>query len=426
MEFLWTKNVDLPRFQSLAENRETEVLVIGGGMAGLLCAYQLRQQGINCIVLEGKAIGRGVTKGTTAAITAQHDVLYQDLVAEFGFENAKNYLRANLHAVEEYRILAADCDFEERPSIMTSTTDDEKLLREAQTVQSLGFDAKFTRDFVVPIKGAVRFDGMAQFHPLKFIAKIAQGEIYEHSPVLRLRGTTAYTEQGSVRANKVIVATHFPFMNRHGMYFMKLYQKRAYVIAYENAPNIACTSTDLAPHGIFMRNYENLLLVGGGETRTGQSSGGYDTVRAFAKKYFPQAREVCAWTNQDCVSLDGLPYIGKYSLLTPNVYVATGFGLWGMTTSMVAANILCDLVQGRENPYASLFSPQRSMLKIQLASNLGTTLQHFLTPFGKRCSHMGCKLQWNKAEHSWDCACHGSQFEEDGHVIHNPAKRNLK
>ncbi len=426
MKFLWTNDVDLPRFPTLAANRETEVLVIGGGMAGLLCAYKLRQQGIDCIVLEKKSLGRGVTKGTTAAITAQHDILYQDLVKERGFENAKKYLTANLRAVEEYRSLASDCDFETRPSVMISQTDSQKLLREAQTVQSLGFDAKFIKDFVFPIKGAVQFDGMAQFHPLKFIAKIAKGDIYEHSEALCLKGTKAYTEQGSVRANKVIVATHFPFMNRHGMYYMKLYQKRAYVIAYENAPNIRSTSTELASQGIFMRNYGNLLLIGGGETRTGQKSGGHTMIRAFAQRYFPNAREVCAWTNQDCVSLDGLPYIGRYSLLTPNVYVATGFGLWGMTTSMVAANILCDMVQERKNPYAELFSPQRNMLTMQLASNLGTSLRHLLSPFGKRCPHMGCKLQWNAVEHSWDCACHGSQFEEDGTLIHNPAKRGLK
>lgn len=426
MEFLLTKDVDLPKFPKLTGNRETDVLVIGGGMAGLLCAYKLRQQGIECILLEKKALGRGVTKGTTAAITAQHDILYQDLIRQRGFENAKKYLTANLRAVEEYRLLASDCDFEDCPSVMTTQTDSEILLREAQTVQSLGFDAKFTKDFVIPTAGAVRYDGMAQFHPLKFVSKIANGEIYEHSEVLRLKGTVAYTEQGSVCANKVIVATHFPFMNRHGMYYMKLYQKRAYVIAYEHAPNIGCTSTDLSPQGIFMRNYGKYLLIGGGETHTGKYSGGHGLVRAFARKYFPNAREVCAWTNQDCISLDGLPYIGKYSLFTPKVYVATGFGLWGMTTSMVAADILCDLVQGRENPYSELFSPQRNMLKLQLASNLGTTLRHFVSPFGRRCPHMGCKLLWNAAEHSWDCACHGSQFAEDGGLIHNPAKRNLK
>ena len=175
---------------------------------------------------------------------------------------------------------------------------------------------------------------------------------------------------------------------------------------------------------MYLRNYKNLLLVGQGDRRTGGRGGGFDVPRAFAKKHFPQAREKFAWANQDCVSLDGVPYIGAYSPALPQVYVASGFNLWGMSTSMVASEILTDLALGRENRFAPAFSPDRSILTAQLFSNLGHSLLGLVTPLPKRCPHMGCALKWNAAERSWDCPCHGSRFDAHGRLLNNPAMRD--
>ena len=146
MDFLWPKGLTPPNFPTLRGEVETEVLVIGGGMAGILCALQLQEAGISCVLAEGKRIGGGITKGTTAVLTAQHDTLYQDLVKRFGAEKARLYLNANLQAVERLRTLSQriPCDFEERPSVMYSLRDRPLLEREAETVRSLGFEAEFT------------------------------------------------------------------------------------------------------------------------------------------------------------------------------------------------------------------------------------------------------------------------------------------
>jgi len=125
------------------------------------------------------------------------------------------------------------------------------------------------------------------------------------------------------------------------------------------------------------------------------------------------------------MSLDGLPYIGKYSKRTPDLYVASGFNKWGMTSSMVSAKILCDMILGKNNAYQDIFSPQRSMLKPQLFINGLETSKNLLTPTSPRCPHLGCALKWNKQEHSWDCPCHGSRFEKDGKLIDNPSTGNL-
>ncbi len=430
MEFLWNAGLEPPSFPPLNGDRDVDILVIGGGMAGVLCAYLLEQAGADYILVEAERIGQGITKGTTAVLSAQHGTLYQDMIEKSGRETARLYLRANCEAVEDFRRLAAQipCDFEDAPSVLYDKRNRARMKREAAAIQSLGFPAEFLTTTPLPhrVAGAVLFPGMAQFHPLKFLYGVAAGlRIFENTFVEKLDGTTATTARGVIRAKRVIVTTHFPFVNRHGMYFMKLYQKRSYVIALENAPKLDCTLDDYAASGIYLRSYGNLLLIGGGDHRTGTKSQGFAVPRDYARRYFPEAREVYAWANQDCISLDGIPYIGPYSLHFPKVYVATGFNEWGMSSSMVAAKRLTGLVLGRPSPYAPVFAPDRSMLHKQLFLNLGETLINFIRPTPRRCPHMGCALHWNKAEHTWDCPCHGSRFDKDGTLIDNPAMKDI-
>ena len=429
MEYLWTKGLTPPEFPPLDSDIDTDSLIIGGGMAGILCAMMLEEAGADYVLVEGERIGKGITKGTTAVLTAQHDILYQDIVKKHGKEKASQYLYANLHAVKAYRRLSKEipCDFEDRPSLMFSRNDRALLEREADTLRQLGYDADLTTDTPLPfpVAGAVKYEGMAQFHPLKFLYGAAKNlRIFEQTYVKKLESTTAYTTKGSIHARKVIVTTHFPFINRHGLYFAKLYQQRSYVVALENAPDLGCTIEDVDKGGIYLRNYGNLLLVGGGDHRTGLKGSGFTAVRDFCRQYYPDVREKFSWANQDCISLDGIPYIGPYSRHFPNVYTASGFHLWGMTTSLIAAEILTDMVLGCSNRFAPVFSPQRNMLTGQLFINAGISALHFLTPTVKRCPHMGCALHWNPVEHSWDCPCHGSRFDQHGNLIDNPARRN--
>ena len=178
--------------------------------------------------------------------------------------------------------------------------------------------------------------------------------------------------------------------------------------------------------GLSLKNYEDYLLIGGGGHRSGKEKSNWDLLRDIAKEYFPEAKERYFWATQDCMSLDKRPYIGPYSKNTPDLFVATGFGKWGMTGSMLSAMILSDLVQEKNNEYSTVFSPSRNMLKPQLISNLGHALVGIGRIGGKRCSHMGCVLQWNKEEQTWECPCHGSRFSADGKVLDNPACDGLK
>ncbi len=431
MDSLWTKTARLPHFPPLEGDRETDVLIIGGGMAGILCAWFLNQAGVDCILLEAAELCGGTTGNTTAKITAQHGLLYDRLIRTLDQKKASLYLRANQAALEQYRRLCRDidCDFQTRDSFVFSLDRRDKLERETLALTTLGVSAELVTQLPLPFPtaGAVRFPRQAQFHPLKFAAALVQGlRIHEHTKVLELRPGAVRTHQGTVQAKKIIVTTHFPLLNKHGGYFIKLYQHRSCVLALEGGPVMEGMYVDEAEGGLSFRSSGNLLLLGGGGHRTGKRGGGWNELSACARKYYPDAREIFRWATQDCMTLDGLPYVGPYSSGTPNLYTATGFNKWGMTSSMAAAMLLSDLVQDKENPYAELFSPARTSLRPQLAANLLKSAAGLLTPTTPRCPHMGCALKYNPQERSWDCPCHGSRFGEDGRLLDNPATDDLR
>ncbi len=428
---IWTETKKLKKFPVLPGDRTTDVLIIGGGICGLLCAYFLQQEGVDYLLVEKERIAGGTTGDTTAKLTSQHGLVYDRMISSMGKERAALYLRANERALEQYRKMAEtiDCDFEEKCAGVYSRSDRAALEREVRAVNSLGFPAKFTERLPLPfeVAGAVIFPGQAQFHPLKFLSGITEGlNLYEHTFVKWVEGHTAYTDRGRITSDKIIVATHFPFLNKRGSYFLKLYQSRSYVIALKKAPDVGGMYIDSVKNGLSFRNYGDLLLLGGGGHRTGKKGGGFTALRSFAETAFPGAVEAAAWAAQDCMSLDGIPYIGNYSKHTPDLYVASGFNKWGMTSSMAAAMLLHDLVLGRENPWKELFSPSRSILKPQLFVNGVSAVGNLLFPSLKRCPHLGCSLRWNRQEHTWDCPCHGSRFEGDGGLINGPAQKDAR
>ncbi|MEE1014154.1 MAG: FAD-dependent oxidoreductase [Clostridia bacterium] len=423
---LWTDGVALPEFHTLRGNKKTDVLIIGGGMCGLLCAYFLRQAGVDVLLVEGNRIASGITKNTTAKITALHGLIYAKLLRTEGKEKAQMYLTANQRALHAYEQLCTelDCDFEKKPAYTYSLTHRARLEDEVRAVNGLGFPAVFTETPELPFQtqGAVCFPDQAQFHPLKFLAALTKGlPIYENTFIRDITPTTAIADCGTVTARHIIVATHFPFLNKHGSYFLKLYQHRSYVSAWEGAGSLKGMYVDEDKKGMSFRSYGDFLLLGGGGHRTGKHGGGWEELNTFARRHYPEAKLQFQWAAQDCMSLDAIPYIGQYSKGTPNLYVASGFHKWGMSSSMAAALLLTDMVTGKKNDLAPVFSPQRSMLKPQLFLNGIEATINLLTPTTKRCPHLGCALKWNPAEHTWDCPCHGSRFEENGKLIDNPA-----
>lgn len=421
----------MPRFPRLEGDLHTDVLIVGGGLAGLLCAWNLKRAGVDCVLIEQNRIMSGVSGRTTAKLTAQHGLIYGNLMKKLGAERAWLYWQANRDAVAALAELArnADCDFRTQNHYLYATDSTEELEAEMAVYEQLGIPGQWERTLPLPfpVSGALKLSDQGQFHPLKLAAHIAKNlKIYEDTKALAFLDSRVQTPKGAVTARKIIVATHFPMLNKHGAYFLKLYQQRSYVIALENKPQLEGMYLDCAENGLSLRSAGQWLLLGGGGHRTGKKGLDWKLPEQMAETYYPQVRTVARWATQDCMSLDGMPYIGIYSKRTPNLYVATGFQKWGMSSSMLAAMILTDLIRGKENPYTALFSPQRSMLHQQLLSNGVESVVNLLRPTKPRCPHLGCALQWNESEHSWDCPCHGSRFDKHGRVLNNPAADDMK
>lgn len=431
MESMWQKTVTLPSFPALEEDIKTDVLVVGGGLAGILTAYKLRENGVNCVIAEKERICEKVSGNTTAKITSQHGFCYGKILKSNGFESAKMYLHANQQALSEYEKLCKKipCDFEKKDNFVYSLNDPDLIDEELKALWKIGCDAEFQDKLPLPFKpaGTIKFKNQAQFNPLKFVNGIVGDlKIYENTFVKHLDSNTAVTPGGKITFKKAVIATHFPIINSHGLYFMKLYQHRSYVIALENAADVNGMYVDENEKGLSFRNYENCLLLGGGSHKTGKKGENWRELRDFAKINYPESKEIAHWATQDCMSLDGIPYIGPYCKGSKDLFVATGFNKWGMTGSMVSAMLISDLITRKENPYAKAFDPSRSVLKPQLFINGFESVKNLLTPTPNRCSHLGCALKWNGAEHTWDCACHGSRFTESGKVLETPANKNLK
>ncbi|GAA0114937.1 FAD-dependent oxidoreductase [Clostridium senegalense] len=476
MKSVWSESCKFKRREVLEKDIKTDILIIGAGIAGILTAYMLKQEGRDVVLIDAAEVVSGNTKNTTAKITSQHRLIYNKLISEFGEEKAKQYAKANELAIKRYKEIIEerkiDCDFEEKSAYAYSLNEIDGLKEEVEAANKLGINAEFVEETKLPFKvdGTIKFNNQAQFNPLKFLKDISKDLIiYENTRALEIKENLVITNRGDITANNIVVATHYPIMNVPGYYFLKMHQERSYVLALENASDVEGMYIDINKDGYSFRNYKDLLLLGGIGQRTGENEigGSYDELRRIAKELYPESKEKYHWSAQDCITVDGIPYIGRYSDETPNIYVATGFNKWGMTSSMVSAMIISDMILEKENDFSEIFSPKRFDLLSSInniTKDIGETAKNFIAQkiyipssriehiknghagiveyngekvgvyknndgkefvVSTKCAHLGCQLHWNADELTWDCPCHGSRFDYKGRLIGSPATKNL-
>lgn len=488
---LWLATTPTTEYPKPTGAVNVDVAIVGGGIVGVTAASLLNDAGLTVAIIEARRVVTGVTGYTTAKITSQHGLIYRRLIDKFGRENAQIYGDANQTALEKIADLIAaksiDCDFIRTPAFTFSDepADIGKIEAEVRAAQELGLPATYTEETSLPfpVRAAVRFDNQAQFHPRKYLLALIDNlqnngsYIFENTRALNIDDDSpcsVITDRGRIKAKNVIIATHFPFFDK-GFFFARLTPKQDYVLAAKiNGPVPEGTyfhESGNVLHSIRNQPYgnESLLLVSGGTHKSGDDAdtiGYYHRVEEYARERFDIKSIDWRWSAQNSYSVDGLPYIGK-SHGSERIYVACGFGGWGMTNGTLSAMIMTDDILGRKNPRAHLFNPGRINLTAleKMAANGAHVVADFtaerLTRIepgdpstlakgegrlmrvnGKKaaacrdeagnihvvsiyCPHMNCIVNWNKAEITWDCPCHGSRFDAAGKMIHGPALADL-
>ena len=386
MNSLWlSENMNNRNFSNLDSDLNTDVCIIGGGILGITCAYYLCKAGLNVTIVEKDDISRKTTGHTTAKITSQHGLIYTYLINTYGKQYAKDYLSANEEAISNIKDIIdtenINCDFEYQSNFIYTTNNSEvsKIKKEVDSVNSIGFPANFVTKTGLPfeIAGGIQFKNQAQFNPLKYVYGIIDSisnlncNIFTNTTVFNIKKDgdlfTTYTTGGKIYSKYVILASHYPFLNFPGMYFLKMYQSSSYVIGIDPKKTLfngmyITSSEPIYSFRTAIYKGKKILLIGGGEHKTGYPNDYEHTYRLlenYAKNLYPDCEILFRWDTRDCITLDKIPYIGRFSTAILNLYVATGFNKWGMTSSNVAANIICDSILGKFNKYAYVFDSSR-------------------------------------------------------------------
>ncbi len=492
-ESFWMETTPETSHPPLPGNLETDVAVVGGGVAGITTAVLLKQAGYTVTVIEGDRVCRGVTGHTTAKVTSLHRLIYADLIDRFGSRQAQQYADANQAAIGtiasfvlEYNI---PCDFVRKPAYTYAESEDsrDRVAAEADAAKSLGLPATFTEDVPLPARtyGAVRFADQAQFHPRNYLLLLAghlPGEgsyVFEMTRAVDIEeqpgGVTVKTNRGSLSSDYAVLATHYPIYDRPGAYFARMQPSRSYALGIR--------IDEPFPDGMFINaagpvhswrsqpsGDGDLVLVTGAAHDTGKATDTrehYRSLEAYARSVY-RARSVdYRWSAQDYITADRVPCIGRLAEGHDRVFVATGFGKWGMAAGTAAGMIVTDLIRGRTNPWAEVFDPSRFREQPDYPDRVHKKLQAVggtfevdaaridrevatippqegkvveidgqkvavyrdgrgaLRTLDPTCMHMGCTVAWNNAEETWDCPCHGSRYDASGKVIGSPTVKDL-
>jgi glycine/D-amino acid oxidase-like deaminating enzyme/nitrite reductase/ring-hydroxylating ferredoxin subunit len=475
---LWFQDSTRPARAPLDRDLTVDVAVLGAGIVGLTTALLLERQGARVAVLEARRVGAGASGYNTAKLSSLHGLTYETLAGRLGSDAARTYGAANEAGIARVFELAdelgIECDLRRKPNYTyaESPSDLDQVRGEAEVARQLGLPASYVDDVDLPfpVAGAVRFEDQAEFHPVRYLDGIAaalSGPLHEGTMATHVHRGRVRTAVGpTLTAGHVVVATHLPFLDR-GLYFARCHPERSYVVAGRTAeaPAGMYLSTEQPAHSI--RAHGEWLLVGGESHKTGQADAAkrYARLEAWARERFGIEPEL-RWSTQDHMPVDGVPYVGRHDPLSPGVWVATGFRKWGLAMGTAAAELLAAQIAGRDHEWAPLFDPQRLRPKAGAGSfakeNANVALRFFgdrlvkrgsvdeiapgegliigaglaqraayrdedgtLHELSARCTHLGCIVNWNSAERTWDCPCHGSRFAATGEVIEGPAVRPL-
>lgn len=496
---IWIHNFEIESFEKLKQDIDVDVCIVGGGLTGISTAYYLSKNGYKVALIEKDRLLSKTSGHTTAKITSQHGLIYKYLMDSQSEEFARNYMKANEEAIKNIEDIInlekIDCDFERKNAYVYTTKESElqKIKDEVRAVKKLKIvDCELVNkiDINLDIEGAIEFKNQAQFNPMKYARGLIKSILSNGGLIFEDTKFVDYEEKedefvistntkNAINSKYLVMATRYPVINFPGYYFLKMYQEMSFVIAikpknqfeidgmYINSevPTLSIKTVKL--------NGEDVILVGGYNNKTGKVEDidlryKYENLKKKAGEIFGDFDVLYEWNTEDCISLDKIPYIGEFSQFTNNLFVATGFEKWGMTTSNVAANIIKNKIMKKESEYEEVFKATR-LEAIKNRDELGNMIKQSFTSLvvdrfkakkdalddvqngeGKivmfdevkvgiykdndgnvyaikpYCKHLGCELSWNELNKTWDCPCHGSRYEYTGKNIYGPSNKDLE
>ncbi len=477
---IWLKNIKEKTLPKLDKDIKTDILIIGGGITGLSCAYFLKDSNLNITLVDMNKIAHGGTSKTTGKINYLQGV-YDKIESIYDKDIAEKYLESQKYAHKLIEDIIINnnikCDYQSNSAFLFTNSSSNNLDNEINILKKLNVSFKIRDNLPInfPCKKAIKIDDSAVFHPIKYTLSLKDIclnsgiNMYENTIIKNLEkidyGYIAFSDYFKIEAKKVILACFYPFFLKHSLFPFKTYIKKEYITAslIDNSKRFNAINLDKDLHSIRYHNDNKSYIIYVSESRKLGSN--MDNNKRYTDLIWKTKINISddikyKWFNYDIMTPDFMPIIGYYEKNNNNLLIGTGYNAWGMTNGTLAGKIISDLIMGYKNKYIELFSPTRSINILKILNlinyNFKTSTSYVISKFKNnysfypknvkvinefgiyiddkkkehvvyhKCPHMGCNLIFNNVDNTWDCPCHGSRFNIDGKIINGPSVYDIK